>query len=109
MACPHVSGAAALLFSNNPSLEATEMMDAIQGLATPGVVTDAKPGTPNLLLRVDVVEAPPPAPPANHWTVMGAGCQESDSGSCVHSLNYPETTATTRIASYTWMGRLRCP
>jgi len=93
MACPHVAGAAAVLFSSS-SVEARDMKDALAAAATAGVVTDAKAGTPNLLLRV-VAEAPQPlpptpAPPPNHWTVIGAGCQESDSGSCVHSLNYPQ-------------------
>jgi len=50
MACPHVSGAAALLLSASPSLTPTEVKAKLAAAATQGEVKDAKNGSPNLLL-----------------------------------------------------------
>lgn len=50
MACPHVSGAAALLLSASPSLTPEQVLSAVVAAATPDVVKDAKTGSPNLLM-----------------------------------------------------------
>jgi len=50
MACPHVSGAAALLLSASPSLTPEEVEARLVAAATQGAVKDAKTGSPNLLL-----------------------------------------------------------
>jgi len=50
MACPHVSGAAALILSDSPSLTPDQVKAALTDAATPGVVTDVMAGSPNLLL-----------------------------------------------------------
>jgi len=50
MACPHVSGAAALLLSASPSLTPEQVKTGLATAATPDVVTDVKAGSPNLLL-----------------------------------------------------------
>jgi len=50
MACPHVSGAAALLLSASASLTPDQVKAALADAATPNVVTDVKTGSPNLLL-----------------------------------------------------------
>jgi subtilisin family serine protease len=50
MASPHVAGAAALYLDGNPSASPTQVTSAITGTATPGVLSDVGPGSPNLLL-----------------------------------------------------------
>jgi len=50
MACPHVSGAAALLLSAEPSLTPEEVLAKLVEAATPDAVIDAKADSPNLLL-----------------------------------------------------------
>jgi len=50
MACPHVSGAAALLLSASPNLTPEEVKARLVAAATPDAVKDAKTGSPNLLL-----------------------------------------------------------
>lgn len=62
MSAPHVAGAAALLLSRNPGWTPGQVRDHLVARATPGAVTDAGTGSPNLLLRVD--EAATPAPPS---------------------------------------------
>merc|ERR1719189_997955 len=50
MACPHVSGAAALLLSGSPNLTPDEVKARLVAAATPDVVKDAQTDSPNLLL-----------------------------------------------------------
>lgn len=50
MACPHVSGAVALLLQEAPSLTWAEVKAKLIDQATPNVVTDAKDKSPNLML-----------------------------------------------------------
>ncbi|MHC9511519.1 S8 family serine peptidase [Kangiella sp. M94] len=50
MASPHVAGVAALYLANNPSATPSQVESAIKNAATSGKVTDAKSGSPNLLL-----------------------------------------------------------
>jgi len=50
MASPHVAGAAALYLEKHPGSTPAEVRAAIVGVATPGVVTSAGEGSPNLLL-----------------------------------------------------------
>ncbi|HEX5596060.1 MAG TPA: S8 family serine peptidase [Micromonosporaceae bacterium] len=52
MASPHVAGAAALVLSANPSWSPQQVRDHLVNTATPGVVTNAGTGSPNLLLNV---------------------------------------------------------
>jgi len=64
MACPHVSGAVALLFEANPTASATDIEALLKGQATPEKVTDKRDGSPDLLLYVGGGTAPPTPPPA---------------------------------------------
>jgi subtilisin family serine protease/subtilisin-like proprotein convertase family protein len=57
MATPHVTGVAALLLSAHPSFSPERVRAVLVGTATKGVVTDAGPESPNVLLYVD---NPPP-------------------------------------------------
>jgi subtilisin family serine protease len=50
MASPHVAGVAALYLQGNPGASAATVANAITSTATPGVVTSAGTGSPNLLL-----------------------------------------------------------
>ena len=61
MATPHVTGAAALVLSQYPTLTPDEVAAVLTGSATSGVLSGSLQGAPNLLLRV----APDTPPPAN--------------------------------------------
>jgi hypothetical protein len=50
MAAPHVAGAAALYLERHPAATPSEVRSAILAGATPGVLTNHVPGSPNLLL-----------------------------------------------------------
>jgi subtilisin family serine protease len=50
MASPHVAGAAALHLAANPTATPAQVTAAILNNATPNLVTDARAGSPNLLL-----------------------------------------------------------
>ncbi len=50
MASPHVAGAAALYLASNPAATPAQVGAAILANATPNVVSDARAGSPNLLL-----------------------------------------------------------
>jgi len=63
MACPHVSGAVALLFQEDPARTATDVDQILKQRATPGVVSDAQVGSPNLLLYTGLDTAPPTPEP----------------------------------------------
>ena len=52
MASPHVAGAAAVYLSGNPSASPAQVAAALGDNATDGLVTDARTGSPNLLLFV---------------------------------------------------------
>lgn len=51
MAAPHVAGVAALYLDDNPSATPAQVEAAIEGAAIPNKVTDARSGSPNLLLN----------------------------------------------------------
>ncbi|XP_063969992.1 aqualysin-1-like [Lytechinus pictus] len=53
MACPHVSGVAALTLDANPSFSPAQVYASILNTATSGKVTDEGWGSPNLLLYTD--------------------------------------------------------
>ena len=63
MATPHVAGVAALYLSANRSATPAQVEAAIEGGATPNLVTDPA-GSPNLLLYSRVAPAPAPDAPA---------------------------------------------
>ena len=63
MACPHVAGAAALLFEANPTMNVAGVENLLKSRASKNKLSDTKPGSPNLLLYVGVSTEPPtPAP-----------------------------------------------
>lgn len=85
MASPHVAGVAALYLANNPNATPAQVEAAIENAATPGKVSDAKSGSPNLLLYslFDGSTPPPPPPPGgneleNGVSVSFSGAQGSE-------------------------------
>jgi len=94
MACPHVSGAAALVLAADPTKKASAVLQQLLDDAYLNVLSDLKFGDTNALLCVAEGGAPPtptpqptPAPPPGNWAVDGSGCEED--GDCVQSLNHP--------------------
>jgi subtilisin family serine protease len=79
MATPHVTGAAALLLSQSPSLTPAQLTTLLTSAATPNVVTSAGTGSPTGLLYADpgqVVIQPPSNDSfagATTLTVAGSG------------------------------------
>jgi len=63
MASPHVAGAAALVRDEFPAFSVAQVKAELLARATPGVVANPGPGSPNLLLFTLSGGAPPPPPP----------------------------------------------
>jgi serine protease len=63
MACPHVSGAVALLFEQNPGTAANQMVGKLQAKSGKDSISGLKSGDVNYLLWVGAGDAPPPAEP----------------------------------------------
>lgn len=60
MACPHVSGAAALVLEADPSKKASAVLAELINKAIPDTILGLQPGDTNALLYIG--EGPPPAP-----------------------------------------------
>jgi len=94
MACPHVSGGAAIVLSGNPSMKSSAVLQELLDTAYLNVITDLKFGDTNALLCVAEGGAPPtptpaptPAPAPGSWVIDGSGCEMS--GNCIQSNNHP--------------------
>merc|ERR1712226_408358 len=59
MACPHVSGGAALIMDAEPSFSSEKVLDALLKDAALGALSDLKSGDTNALLFVGEGGAPP--------------------------------------------------
>jgi len=102
MACPHVSGGAALVLSANPTMKSSAVLQQLLDDAYLNVLSDLKFGDTNALLCVAEGGAPPtptpqptPAPPPGTWVITGSGC-EAD-GDCVQSSNYPSNYGNNQV------------
>ena len=75
MASPHVAGAAALLLEENPNLSPAQVEADLRAYATPDVIVDPGPGSPNLLLYTRARWTPPtpesPSAPQSLTVVAG--------------------------------------
>merc|ERR1719350_822517 len=60
MACPHVSGAAALLLETNPSLTKSQILKELKGKALNGYISGLDANDPDYFLYVGTAPAPPP-------------------------------------------------
>merc|ERR1719323_1863693 len=94
MACPHVSGGAAIVLAGNPSMKSSAVLQELLDTAYLNVITDLKAGDTNALLCVAEGGAPPtptpaptPAPAPGSWVIDGSGCEMS--GNCIQSNNHP--------------------
>lgn len=79
MACPHVAGAAALLFEENPAMTVSIAKTLLENRATKDEVADAKATSPNLLLFVGTDNEPPnptPTPAPQPPTPAPGGCAD---------------------------------
>ena len=99
MATPHVAGVAALYLSGNPSATPQQVRDAVVAGGTPGKVTSAGTGSPNVLLYSLLGSTLPPLPPApatltngGFESGPGVGWAESSSGGyALVSTSLPRT------------------
>jgi hypothetical protein len=98
MACPHVAGAAALLFGENPSLTSSALTDLLLSKASFDKIASipSSPASPNKMLYTGTenpvpTSAPTPAPPPTPMPptpmVVQGSCTLADG--CATSLNYP--------------------
>merc|ERR1712060_486845 len=91
MACPHVSGAAALILGDDNSKTPEKVISDLLDEATRDALTDLRAGDTNALLYVGAGGAPAPvptpAPPPGAWTVSGTGCTKV--GNCIQSNSHP--------------------
>merc|ERR1719221_1089831 len=90
MACPHVSGGAALVLQVNPSFNYAQVLQALQDNAEDGAISSLMPDDTNKFLYVGEATPPPaptPPPPPGSWQISGSGCEQV--GDCINSKNYP--------------------
>merc|ERR1719412_1186464 len=91
MACPHVSGAAALILGDDNSKSPQKVISDLLDEAINGAISDLRTGDTNAFLYVGAgpapQPAPTPAPPPGDWTVSGSGCTAV--GNCIQSNNHP--------------------
>jgi len=91
MACPHVSGAAALVLERNPSFLAPKVLEELLNTARTDEISGLFGSDTNKELFVGEGGAPQPAPtpaPApGSWSISGSGCTAS--GGCIQSRNHP--------------------
>jgi len=92
MACPHVSGAAALVLERNPTFLAPQVLEELLATAYTDEITGLNPSDTNKELYVGAGGAPTPvptpAPPPGTWEVTsGTGCTKT--GNCIQSNNHP--------------------
>merc|ERR1719293_382752 len=92
MACPHVSGGAALVLERNPTFLAPQVLEEMLATAWTLEITGLYPDDANKELYVGAggapQPAPTPAPPPGTWEVSsGTGCTKT--GNCIQSNNHP--------------------
>ena len=98
MATPHVSGAAAILLSRDPSLSPAQVHQSMINNATTGVISASKGATPNRLL---FLPAPNSAAPScsnlqlgDAWAGVGTHCGlQGSAASTLSSAEAPPVTA----------------
>ncbi|HLL05789.1 MAG TPA: S8 family serine peptidase [Myxococcaceae bacterium] len=99
MASPHVAGAAALYLQRYPASTPQQVRDALVQNGTPDVVTDAKTGSPNVLLYSAFVPSPDgggdSTPPTAAVTSPAAGAVII--GSTTLTADAADNAAVTRV------------
>merc|ERR1719422_1336113 len=101
MACPHVSGGAALVLERNPTFLAPQVLEELLGTAWTDEISGLFGSDTNKELYVGAGGAPQPvptpAPPPGSWSVSGSGCTLS--GNCVQSNNHPGSYSNNKQCS----------
>lgn len=94
MACPHVSGAAALVLAADPTKKSSAVLQEMIDTSYRYVLSGLKANDINALLCVAEGGAPPtptpeptPAPAPGSWVITGSGCDLV--GDCIQSNNHP--------------------
>ncbi|WP_223668735.1 S8 family peptidase [Kangiella shandongensis] len=87
MASPHVAGIAALYLADNPNATVSQVTQAITDSATPGVVSDAKSGSPNLL-AYSLFDGTSPDPDPDPGSELENGVAVSISGAQGEELEF---------------------
>merc|ERR1719415_191752 len=110
MACPHVSGAAALVLEADPTKKASAVLEELLTDAEQDVLTGLRTGDTNALLCVAEGGAPPtptpqptPAPPPGTWAIDGTGCV-ADGANCITSLNHPGNYGNNQVCNIVLAG-----
>merc|ERR1711972_1271758 len=102
MACPHVSGAAALILGADNSKSPQKVISDLHDEATRGALTGLRAGDTNALLYVGAggapKQVPTPAPPPGTWSVTGSGCTMTDDN-CIQSNNHPSSYGNNEACS----------
>jgi hypothetical protein len=93
MASPHVAGAAALLLSQYPTLTPADVASKLIAEASPGVIANASPCTPNRLLNTEAAAlSPGTGTGATTWCPSVGGAADTvAAGSDGVLWNYPAT------------------
>jgi serine protease len=87
MAAPHVAGVAALYLDDNPNASPAQVQSAIESAAIANKVSDAKTGSPNLLLNNNFGGTPPPPPPTG-GTLSNGVAKTGLSGAASSQVNF---------------------
>jgi len=99
MAAPHVSGAAALILEEEPSMSPADVLLRLQADAWEGFIIDSLSENNHFLRVGPPTPAPPtpaPGPPGTWDIIFGTGCEETD-GDCVQSSNHPSDYDNNRV------------
>jgi subtilisin family serine protease len=89
MAAPHVAGAAALVLADNPTFTPSQVTSSLTSKASPSLVVNRGPGSPNLLLYTGADPTPPPA--ANNFDITAT----PNAGVTTPNRSVTTTVATT--------------
>lgn len=102
-AAAHVSGAAAIYLSMNPSATPSQVASAIIGSATTGALGQLGANSPNLLLYTGDFSgssSPPPPPPPSNAAPTASFTVSCSKAAC--SFNGSASTDDVGIVSYAW-------
>ncbi|MFK8011292.1 MAG: S8 family serine peptidase [Marinicellaceae bacterium] len=89
MAAPHVAGVAALYLDDNPNASPAQVQAAIENASIANKVSDARTGSPNLLLNNDFGGGtPPPPPPPTGGTLSNGVAKTGLSGATGSQANF---------------------
>jgi len=107
MACPHVSGGAALVLSGNPGMKASSVVTELLNTATRNAISGLRSGDTNALLNVAAGGSPspspspptPPSPPSNCYDYDSDCPYWASQGFCSPSSIYYEWMQSNCCAS----------